>query len=40
MEKVGAKIKIENYCGISGVCIVADCCVEIGNNVMVDANTL
>lgn len=38
--KIGAKIKIGNLCGFSGVSIVADCCVEIGNNVMVGANTL
>lgn len=38
--KIGAKIRIGNHCGFSGVSIVADCCVEIGNNVMVGANTL
>lgn len=38
--KIGAKIQIGNNCGFSGVSIVADCCVEIGNNVMVGANTL
>ena len=38
--KVGAKIKIGDYCGFSGVSIVADNSVEIGNNVMVGANTI
>lgn len=35
-----AKISIGKYCGFSGVSIVADEEVEIGNHVMVGANTL
>lgn len=38
--KIGAKIKIGNHCGFSGVSIVADSYIEIGNNVIVGANTI